>query len=162
MARRDPRWKTSLAPIPRQRLWTRQARLWQDLLPEPGIADGPLQLLRTARSLFIQSRYDFDFLMVAILVANQAVEAAFRVLYPEPEDARFQILIDSATADGHIGADLAEVAHDIRKMRNLLSHPLGQADADVLATVNLLGFAHEIVAGVMLAAERSCLVAPAK
>ncbi len=81
--RRDPRWQVPRRTSWRRGLWIKQARLWRDLLPEHRIVDGPFQLLRTARSLFIHSWYDLDFLMVAALVANQAVEAAFRVLYPE-------------------------------------------------------------------------------
>jgi hypothetical protein len=68
---------------PAQSTWTEQGSLWSGLLPEPGILDGPFQLLRTARSLFIYSWYDCDFLMVAVMVASHAVEAALLVLYPE-------------------------------------------------------------------------------
>lgn len=128
---------------------------------EPGIVDGPFQLLRTARSLFMHSWYDFDFLMVAALVANQAVEAAFRVLYTEPPQARFQALIERAKSEGHLSGEQALLADDFREMRNLLSHPLAQADGDVLATVNMLGCAHQIVASIMTAVERSWLPAPA-
>src|SRR5579859_4390057 len=160
--RRDPRWRALPKTCRRQSLWIRQARLWRDLLPEPSIIDGPFQLLTTARKLFIYSWHDCDLMMVAVLVANQAVEAAFRTLYPEPgKPSSFQALIDRASAQSLISAGQQEVAHDIRELRNLLSHPLGQASGDVLATVNLLGFAHEIVAAIMKAAERSWLPATA-
>ena len=153
--RRDPRWKEYGARIPRQSTWTEQAGIWSGLLPEPGFLDGPFQLLRTARSLFIYSWYDCDFLTVAVLVANQAVEAAFRVLYPElTKPSSFETLIKRARADGHLSDEQLEWAHDLRDMRNLLSHPLAHANLDVLPTVNLVGFAHEIVATIMEAVAR--------
>lgn len=144
--RRDPRWGER---TPRQSTWTAQASLWKGLLPEPGVLDGPFQLLSTARSLFIYSWYNCDFLTVAVNVAGQAVEAALHVLYPMPAKSRFEVLINRAKADGHLSNEQTETAHDIREMRNLLSHPLAHAPIDVVPTVNVVGHAHEIVASIM-------------
>jgi hypothetical protein len=152
--RRDPRWKDQGIRIPHQRTWSEQASLWSVLLPEPGILDGPFQLLHTARSLFIHSWYDCDFLTVAVMVASQSVEAALRVLYPElGKKSSFQALIKRATVDGHLSDEQVEPAHDLREMRNLLAHPLAHANIDILPTVNLMGFAHEIVASIMTAVQ---------
>ena len=88
------------------------------------------------------------------MVASQSVEAALRVLYPElGKKSSFQALIKRATVDGHLSDDQVEPAHDLREMRNLLAHPLAHADIDVLPTVNLMGFAHEIVANIMTAVQ---------
>jgi hypothetical protein len=56
--------------------------------------------------------------------------------------------------DGHLSDEQAEWAHDLREMRNLLSHPLAHANLELLPTVNLLGSAREIVATIMKAVAR--------
>lgn len=148
--RRAPRWKAFSTRIPPQRKWTEHVSLSSELLPAPVLLDGPFQLLRTARSLFIFSWYDCDLLTVAVLVANQAIEAAFRVLYPElTKPSSLQALIKRAIGDGLLSYEHAEWAHDLREMRNLLSHPLAHASLDLPPTVNLLGSAHEIVPTIM-------------
>jgi hypothetical protein len=153
--RPDPRWadrwwsKFSGTPTPDQ--LDRLVRYWAGLVPERAIIDGPLRLLCTARSLFAHSLYDVDFLPVAVLVAYQAVEAAFRVLYPNPENAKFYTLIDRAQADGHFSGDHVEWINDLRQMRNELSHPFHQVDGTFNDTVNMLTFAHQVVAVIMQA-----------
>jgi hypothetical protein len=63
---------------------------WADLLPDDMIIDGPAELLRLARSQFTLSWFDYELMVTASLTGFQALEAAFRVLYPErsKDDAR--------------------------------------------------------------------------
>jgi hypothetical protein len=73
------------------------------------------------------------------------------VLYPTPAQSSFEALINRAKADVQLSVEQVEAAHDIRRMRILLSHPLALASIDPLPTVNLIGLAHENVASVMAA-----------
>lgn len=122
-------------------------------MPKGWAEDGPFRLLSVARKLFVHAQYEADFLPVAVLVAYQAVEAAFRVLYPVPAKAKFASLIQRAVADGHLSGDRAAQVDDLREMRNLLSHPLALPLTPAeSAWPNMLGFAHQVVADIMTAA----------
>jgi hypothetical protein len=154
----DPRW-ADRREVPTPDYLDRYAEYWVGLLPEHRrIIDlrftdlGPLRLLRTARSLFFHSWYDLDFLPVAVLVAYQAVEAAFRLLYPEPAKADFYALIKRAKADGRLSGLHAFLVDDLRDMRNLLSHPWDMTHPGLDVTANMLTYAHRVVAAIMQAA----------
>jgi hypothetical protein len=69
---------------------------WADLIPTGLTPDGPIHLLRTARSLFVHSWFDYEFMFIACLVGFQAMEAAFRVLYTEDERTPFRKLVRRA------------------------------------------------------------------
>jgi hypothetical protein len=56
---------------------------WAELLPDAVGQDGPGALLRMARSLFAHAWFDYEFMVVACLIGFQAMEAAFRMLYPK-------------------------------------------------------------------------------
>jgi hypothetical protein len=47
-----------------------------------GVDGGPSELLATARTLLVQSWFEYDLLVQACLVSLQAVEAAVRCHYP--------------------------------------------------------------------------------
>ena len=123
--RPDPRWadrwwsKRSGTPTPGQ--LDRLVRDWASLVPNAPPLTGLFACYEQPRSLFTHSLYDVDFLAVAVLMAYQAVEAAFRVLYPDPEKATFSKLIDRAQADGHFSGDRAEWMKSLRDMRNELT-----------------------------------------
>jgi hypothetical protein len=143
----DPKWKG--APPLR---WIRLAEvLEQYVAPHEGSWDyGPWGLLRTARNLYLHSWFVADFGQVAVLVAYQAVESAFRYLYPHRERDKFEALIKRAAADGHLRGDHVAWVNDLREMRNLLSHPVAQTSVEGIGNPDtMLMYAHEIVVRIM-------------
>src|SRR5947209_278170 len=104
-----------------------QADEWAAIVPAAYGPDGPPALLRAARSLYVHSPLDPDFLMAATLMALQAVEAAFRLLPSDYYDqaSSFYSLIERARAAGILTAEIAESMHLTRDLRNGYAHPLG-------------------------------------
>jgi hypothetical protein len=128
---------------------------WAGLLPGAMIVDGPGYLLRLARSQFAHSWFDYEFMVTACLVGFQAVEAAFRVLYPDSERMPFRKLIRRASAEGILPGNIAQVADAGAELRNGFSHPMTQFTLTVGAAAPMLEAAHRLVALVMgAAAER--------
>lgn len=125
---------------------------WADLLPETMIVDGPGHLLRMARSQFAHSWFDYEFMVTACLTGFQALEAAFRVLYPEAERTPFRKLIRRAQTEGVLPASIAELADAGAKLRNSFSHPRIQFALTVGAAAPMLENTHRLVALVMNAA----------
>jgi hypothetical protein len=99
---------------------------WAGLLPGAMIVDGPAELLRMARSQFAHSWFDYEFMVTACLIGFQALEAAFRVLYPEAERTPFRGLIRKAQQEGILPDSIAELADAGAELRNSFSHPLTQ------------------------------------
>ena len=152
--RRDPRWEEDwLWPggAPTLEELTSRAESLRAMVPENAPDLGPLQLLRTARSLFVHSLYDRDFMPVAVLIGYQAVEAAFRWAYSQPPHASFETLIKRAHADGYLSSDGKEWADFFREMRNMLSHPLGREHEYALGATRTLSRAHEMVVMILKA-----------
>lgn len=125
---------------------------WAALLPEPMINDGPAKLLGTSRSQFTYSWFNYDFMATACLTGLQALEAAFRVLYPEAERTAFRALIDRARREGILPDNIAELACSAEELHALLSHPLTQAPLTPEEAVPMLENCHRLVALVMHAA----------
>jgi hypothetical protein len=133
---------------------------WSQCLPAsmvPGA--GALALLRTARSLFIHSWFDYEFMVVASLVSFQAVEAAFRELYGDRPGTKFRTLVDRAERDGILPHDIAELVASGAQLRNLLSHPEAQVEFTIELATLTLEATHGLVAGVI--ARITAAVAPA-
>jgi hypothetical protein len=74
------------------------------------IVDGPAELLRMDRSQFTHSWFDYKFMATACLTGFQALEAAFRVLYPEAERTPFRALIRRARLESILPDNIAELA----------------------------------------------------
>jgi hypothetical protein len=130
------------------------AAQWGDLLPGGLAPDGPLELLRMARSLFAHSWFDYEFMVVSCLIGFQAMEAAFRVLYPESERIPFRRLIRRAHKEGILPANIADLADSGAELRNLFSHPATQAALTVGMAGPMLENTHRLVALVLTAASR--------
>jgi hypothetical protein len=128
---------------------------WADLLPGSVGGDGPAALLRMARSLFAHSWFDYEFMVVACLVGFQAMEAAFRLLYPEAERTPFRALVRRAHREGILPSNIAELAESGAELRNLFSHPATQAAFSVGMAAPMLENTHRMVALVMTAAVTS-------
>jgi hypothetical protein len=128
------------------------ASQWADLLPSTVGRDGPAALLRMSRSLFAHSWFDYEFMVVACLIGFQAMEAAFRVLYPDMARKPFRTLIHRAQGQGILPADIAELADTGAELRNLFSHPATQGAFTVGMAVPVLENTHRMVALVMTAA----------
>lgn len=125
---------------------------WSDLLPKTMIVDGPGHLLRMARSQFAHSWFDYEFMVTACLIGFQALEAAFRVLYPDAERTPFGALIRRARRDGILPGNIAELADAGAELRNSFSHPRTQFALTVGAAAPMLENTHRLVALVMAAA----------
>ena len=123
-----------------------QSKEWALLLTEPP-PTGIGRLLATARSLFRHCWFDYEFMAVGVIVALQAVEAAFRqVVYPEASDrAPFRSLVDKAQHEGWLDVDLAERLDAAIHLRNSLSHPPTQAAFTVGMAVPMIENSHHIV-----------------
>jgi hypothetical protein len=111
-----------------------------------------VRLLRTARSLFVHSWFDYEFMVVACLVGFQAMEAAFRVLYPDAERAPFRKLVCRAHQEGILPANIADLAESGAELRNLFSHPATQATLTIGMAGSMLENTHRLVTLVMTAA----------
>src|SRR5207245_2538329 len=79
---------------------------WAALVPDPVAGDGPGSLLRMSRSLFAHSWFDYEFMVVACLVGFQAMEAAFRALYPDADKAPFRRLVRRAHSEGILPSNI--------------------------------------------------------
>jgi hypothetical protein len=128
---------------------------WAELLPETMLIDGPAELLRMARSQFSLSWFDYELMVTASLTGFQALEAAFRVLYPEAERTPFRALIRRAREEGVLPDNIAELADAGAELRNSFAHPHTQAALTVGMAAPMLENTHRLVALVMdAAAER--------
>jgi hypothetical protein len=125
---------------------------WPALLPDTMIVDGPAKLLGMARSQFTLSWFDYGLLASASLTGFQALEAAFRVLYPEAERTPFRALIRKARQDSVMPGNIADLADAGAELRNSFSHPLTQATLTLGMAVPMLENTHRLVALVMTAA----------
>lgn len=126
---------------------------WVDLLPKGLTNGGPLALLRTARSLFVHSWFDYEFMVVACLVGFQALEAAFRQLYPDATDRTpFGALVRRAARDDVLPENIAELADTAVELRNWLSHPATAGAFTVGMAGLMLENTHRLVALVLSAA----------
>jgi hypothetical protein len=120
---------------------------WEGIVPpQPPELDGPTHLLRMARSLFAQSLYDYEFMTVACLLGFQAMEAAFRAVYPEPDDRPLMKIVNQAEREAILRANIAEPARTGVELRNLYSHPRTQSALTVGMAVPVLENTHRLVA----------------
>jgi hypothetical protein len=125
---------------------------WTALLPDAMIVDGPAKLLDMARSQFTLSWFDYGLLASASLTGFQALEAAFRVLYPEAERTPFRALIRKARQDSVMPGNIADLADAGAELRNSFSHPRTQATLTLGMAAPMLENTHRLVALIMTAA----------
>jgi hypothetical protein len=126
---------------------------WEELLPSPSVElDGPSALLKTARSLFALSWFDYEFMAVGCLVAFQAMEAAFRLLYPDADKVPARKLVHRAEDQGILPANIAAVADAGFELRNRFSHPATQSTLTVGMAASMLENTHRLVALVVASA----------
>lgn len=125
---------------------------WAALLPEAMLIDGSAELLRMARSQFTLAWFDYELMVTASLTGFQALEAAFRVLYPEAERMPFRALIRRARQEGVLPENIADLADAGAELRNSFSHPQTQAALTLGMAVPMLENTHRLVALVMNAA----------
>jgi len=128
------------------------AEEWDGIVPpQPAGLDGPTHLLRMARSLFAHSWFDYEFMTVACLLGFQAMEAAFRAMYPEPDGRPLWKLVNQAERDAILLPNIAEVARTGVELRNLYSHPRTQSVLTVGMAAPMLENTHRLVALVLSA-----------
>ena len=125
----------------------RLAQEWSDLIPSTWPQEGTVALLRTSRSLFAHSWYDYEFMVVAALVGFQALEAAFHFLFPDmASEAPFRRMVDRARSDGILEPKFVDLAGRAVELRNLLSHPKGAAAFTVGMAGQMLEQTHRLTA----------------
>ena len=129
------------------------ASAWADLVPQSLNNSGSVKLLRLARSLFVHAWFDYEFLAVAALVGFQAMETAFRELYPGAERP-FRSLVRQAHQERILSNAIADLAMTGIELRNLYSHPLTQYVAGPGQTGSMLENTHRMVVLVCGAAEQ--------
>jgi hypothetical protein len=88
-------------------------------------------------------------MVTACLTGFQALEAAFRVLYPEAERTPFRALIRKARQEGILPDSIADLADAGAELRNSFSHPLTQTALTLGLAVPMLENTHRLVALVM-------------
>jgi hypothetical protein len=117
-ARPDSRWEFILGglsesghPVPMTfEILESSAAEWAELLSDSLATEGPGALLRPARNLFAHAWFDYEFMAVGCAVGSQAVEAAFRELYPgAKESTPFRSLVRRANNDGIPAAEYRRV-----------------------------------------------------
>jgi hypothetical protein len=119
---------------------------WSQLIPKGLEMEGPLAILRTSRSLFAHSWFDYEFMVVAALVSFQALESAFHRLYPDVDESYpFKKLVNRARRDGTLESRFADLANSAVELRNLLSHPRGAAAFTVGMAAPMLENTHRLV-----------------
>ncbi|MHB8379683.1 MAG: hypothetical protein ACYDB2_07175 [Acidimicrobiales bacterium] len=101
--------------------------------------ESAVELLSMARRLFVHSWYDYEFLAISMTICLQALEAAFRRLYPDADDrVPFKKLVKRLEVEEGIPPEITATGYAAVELRNLLSHPLGIAStsfADAVATI---------------------------
>jgi len=126
------------------------AAQWEEIVePQAPPYDGPVVLLRTARSLFAHAWFDYEFMAVASLVAFQAMEAAFRLLYPDDARLPARRLLRRANEAGIVSDKVAAVADAGFDLRNQFSHPATQDALTVGMACSMLENTHRLVAVVL-------------
>lgn len=156
----DPRWASISADIGPDgqarpvsfEILAGRSSAWADVLPARMIVDGPGRLLRLARSQFALAWFDHELMTAACLTGFQAVEAAFRALYPETEKKPFRTLIHRAHNDGILPPNIAKLADAGAELRNGFSHPLTHFALAMNEAESIMENAHRLVALIMDAA----------
>ena len=119
---------------------------WSQLVPKNFEMDEPSAILRTSRSLFTHSWFDYEFMVVATLISFQALESAFRILYPDVKESYpFRKLVNRARREGDLEPKFADLADNAVELRNLLSHPRGAAAFTVGMAASALEQSHRLV-----------------
>jgi hypothetical protein len=116
---------------------------------------GSINLLRMSRSLFAHAWFNYDFLVLACLVGFQAVEAAFRDIYPDAGEAPFRALVRRSRKDEILTGDIADMAEAAVDLRNRLSHPRDQAAFTIGLAVPTLEKTHLLVVTLIAAADKT-------
>jgi hypothetical protein len=108
---------------------------------------GGTELLAKARSLVVQSWFDYELLVTACLIGFQAIEATFRqVVFPDAKlRATFRQLVDRSEREGLFTPHEAEILRAGVKLRNSLSHPAGRVAFTLGMADSMLRVSHLVV-----------------
>lgn len=109
-------------------------------------SDGASKLLKVARSLFIHSWLDADFLSVCAVVCLQAFEAQLRQIYPGEEKVPFMALVKRIEDAGILSPVLVTVVKGGVDLRNQMAHPLTVASWEPANVALLLETSHRLLA----------------
>jgi hypothetical protein len=157
----DPRWEIVVGGFDAQgqpylvtfEALAEIASSWDSLVSvPPSEFDGPTRLLKMARSLFVHSWFDYEFMVVACLLALQAVEASLRIMYPGPAGRPFKKLVSQAERENVLPSNIADLARTGAELRNLYSHPATQDAVTLGMATSVLENTHRLVSLVLAAA----------
>jgi hypothetical protein len=119
---------------------------WAALAPEAEEPfNGPGALLRTARSLFAHSWFDYEFMAVGCTVAFQALEAALRLVHPGEDKVPARALLKRIQTGGILPPNIVAVADSGFELRNRLSHPAEQTTFTPPMATSMIETSHRLV-----------------
>jgi hypothetical protein len=134
---------------------------WAEIVPKDFAVDGPIALLKTARRLFVHSWFDYEFMVVACLLGFQALDASFRLLYPDAKpNTSLRRLVEKAEKEQLLEPKFVELAKTGVDLRNLLSHPKTAAAFTSGMADGILENTHRLVVLVVATARQRGMDAP--
>jgi hypothetical protein len=116
----------------------------------PGVAD----YLRMARALLVQSYFMYEFAPVATMWTVLALESALRGCLDASDSTTFHQLIDQAKGRGLIDDEGASALHDVRKLRNDISHHAVSFSVAPETFLEWVGALHEAVSDIYIRAAK--------
>jgi hypothetical protein len=145
----DPRWR---AMFPEINLLRDHVESWPISKAVPvGVAD----YLRVARALLVQSYFVYEFALVATMWTMLALESALRGCLAASDRTKLHQLIDKARERGLIDEPGATALHEVRKLRNEISHNAVSFNVAPGAVLQWVGALQEAVSDIYERASRS-------
>jgi hypothetical protein len=145
----DPRWRALFPDVDSLR---EHAGQWPISEAVPvGIAN----YLRTARALLVQSYFVYEFALVATMWSMLALESALRGCLAAGDSVTLHRLIDRAQERGLIDESGASALHEVRKLRNEISHHAISFNVAPGAVLQWVGALQEAVSEIYERASRS-------
>jgi hypothetical protein len=104
--------------------------------------------LRVTRALVVQSYFEYEFGLVATMWTMLALEATLRGCLDAEDRTRLQQLIDEAQEQGLVDRDGASILHDVRTLRNKISHQAVSFDVEPEAILQWIGGLHSAISDI--------------
>jgi hypothetical protein len=149
MGEPDPRWQAIFTDVNTLR---EHVERWSISAAVPvGVAD----YLRVARALLVRSYFLYEFALVATMWTMLALESALRGCLAASDSTKLHELINQAQDRGLIDEDGASALHDVRKLRNEISHHAVSFNVPPRTVLQWVGALEEAVSDIYERASRS-------